>query len=364
MSNSDHWGSLASNLGAEVPAEPETPAAKPPAPPAPPPRPVAAAPKKPAPPKPNADWSQLATNLGIEPSEPAPPAAPVSRPTPAAQVRPEPRPQQRVERKSRAPEESAPVESGGFFAEEEAEVVQAEVSDVVEGDVIDGDAIEGEVIEPSEEPREEGEGDEPGGRKRRRRRRGGRRSRRGREDRGETPADERDEAGREFDEEKPLVPPELDVDPLAGIDTFESLDDEGEETSLEAGSDEAGDDEPRERKGRRRRRRRGSGRGREERAPREPAAEGDEEPLADELAEDDDELAEVAAFGDEPGDEGAENNDKNSHRAIPSWDEAIGYIIAVNMETRAKNPKATHPRGRGRGRGRGGNGRTNGQRRT
>jgi len=57
--------------------------------------------------------------------------------------------------------------------------------------------------------------------------------------------------------------------------------------------------------------------------------------------------------------------DKNSHRAIPAWEEAIGYIVAVNMETRAKNPKGGQPRGRGRGRSsgrgapRGGNGRRN-----
>ncbi len=47
-------------------------------------------------------------------------------------------------------------------------------------------------------------------------------------------------------------------------------------------------------------------------------------------------------------------SDKNSHRAIPPWEEAIGYIVSVNMEARAKNPKSGAPRGRGRGRGRGG----------
>ena len=43
--------------------------------------------------------------------------------------------------------------------------------------------------------------------------------------------------------------------------------------------------------------------------------------------------------GDEEDDDAAEGSgDKNSHRAIPAWEEAIGYIVSVNMESRAKNP--------------------------
>jgi hypothetical protein len=52
--------------------------------------------------------------------------------------------------------------------------------------------------------------------------------------------------------------------------------------------------------------------------------------------------------------------DKNSHRAIPSWQDAVGMIVAVNMEARAKSPRASQPRGRGRGRG--GSGRGGGNR--
>ena len=55
--------------------------------------------------------------------------------------------------------------------------------------------------------------------------------------------------------------------------------------------------------------------------------------------------------------------DKNSHRAIPAWEDAIGVIISVNMESRAKNPKAGAPRGRGRGRGGRGNARGTNHRR-
>jgi hypothetical protein len=50
---------------------------------------------------------------------------------------------------------------------------------------------------------------------------------------------------------------------------------------------------------------------------------------------------------------------KAHHRGIPTWDEAIGMIVATNMEARAKNPAGpSGSRGRrGHGRGRGGHGR-------
>jgi hypothetical protein len=55
-------------------------------------------------------------------------------------------------------------------------------------------------------------------------------------------------------------------------------------------------------------------------------------------------------------------SDKNSHRAIPTWDEAIGYIVAVNMDSRTKNPgRSGAPRG-GRGRRGGRNGSRGGNR--
>jgi hypothetical protein len=51
---------------------------------------------------------------------------------------------------------------------------------------------------------------------------------------------------------------------------------------------------------------------------------------------------------------------KPNHRGIPSWEEAIGMIVATNMEARSKNPHAG-PSSRGRGRGRGGRRRSSGQ---
>ena len=42
---------------------------------------------------------------------------------------------------------------------------------------------------------------------------------------------------------------------------------------------------------------------------------------------------------------------KPSHRAIPTWEEAIGMIISTNLESRAKSPDRSFSRGRGKGRG-------------
>ncbi len=87
MPKENHWNDLAQQLGAEI--KPDDPAAAPtvansprPAPPAPKP----AKPKTTPPPRPRqADWSQLASSLGLEPVAEAPPAAP--RPAPAPRHR-------------------------------------------------------------------------------------------------------------------------------------------------------------------------------------------------------------------------------------------------------------------------------------
>jgi hypothetical protein len=52
--------------------------------------------------------------------------------------------------------------------------------------------------------------------------------------------------------------------------------------------------------------------------------------------------------GEGDDDDGDGNPGKLSHRAIPTWEQAIGLIVATNMESRAKNPGAGKPRGRGR----------------
>jgi len=107
---------------------------------------------------------------------------------------------------------------------------------------------------------------------------------------------------------------------------------------------EAEDSEKLEEHGRskRRRKRRGSSRKRKKDEP--VAAAGDA--LGEEAAEGDDSSDEDQAALSKP------SKQKPSHRAIPTWQEAIGVIIAGNTERRKKNGGGSG-RGRGRGRGKG-----------
>jgi hypothetical protein len=82
--------------------------------------------------------------------------------------------------------------------------------------------------------------------------------------------------------------------------------------------------------------------------PDEPAQAMDDEELLDQ--------------GEEGADEEA-TGDKDGHRAIPSWEEAIAVIINRNLEARARKPDAGRPpRSRG-GQYRGGSDRSAGKRR-
>jgi hypothetical protein len=331
MSNPDHWNSLASNLGAEVseptpPSEQKKPAAQ-----VPPPRPASRPPSAKPAPRPQADWSHLASELGVAaPAEPPrTDARPPQPPRPQA-ARPQAPPPPRQRSAPREVPELPPqrVESvqevEEFMAEEAGE--EPIVAELVEGDHAEGEAAERHGDE------------ERTGRKRRRRRRGGRRSKQGRSATGEEQPRETVDEAAEAAEGAPIAE-------QAGFDEAES----------------EGSSSTEERKGRpKRRRRRGSGRNRDKtRAPTGEAkqtahtdAEHDAEPFIDDDEHDDEELAGVAGDSDMLEDDGGDSPvDKNSHRAIPAWEEAIGYIVSVNMESRAKNPKSGPPRGRGRGRG-------------
>ena len=68
----------------------------------------------------------------------------------------------------------------------------------------------------------------------------------------------------------------------------------------------------------------------------------------DELEDLDDE-ADDHLEDDEDGEEGGSERLRLKHKKIPTWQQAIDAIIAVNMESRAKNPGGG---GAGRGRGR------------
>jgi hypothetical protein len=66
---------------------------------------------------------------------------------------------------------------------------------------------------------------------------------------------------------------------------------------------------------------------------------------------------EEEALGADGESEGYDEDDDDDvapfkgHRGIPSWDDAIGFIIGSNMDARAKNPTPGRGRG-GRDRGR------------
>ncbi len=358
----DHWGMLATNLGIEpheqagvAPSEKQDSSPKPPSPEdvTEPPSPTSAASepvaeeplgvevrayvkKPPLTQRTADDWARLATGLGIE----VPPEEPASvSPTVKPQVKAEPIEEPMAEK---APEEPAVPAEG--VAEGWTESVIELMEETVETPEIGSEPPV--ASQPSDERR-------PGGRRRRRRRR----SRRPAE--GEAAA-ARSEEGREPtgpESEEEFSEPEAEEMALPG-ETAAQAPDEGE---------------PRSDRPRRRRRRRGGDRRRDRERPgreqddtetkveRTASAEGFEsEPSAvrSPAAEDRDAQAlESLESDEEMGDEDLDEldkTDKEGHRAIPSWEEAVSHIVGRNLEARARKPDGGSSRSRGgRGRGRG-----------
>jgi hypothetical protein len=349
MSSSDHWNALASLLG--TPAPQETPAETPPKPspkPAAPRRDPAAHAKSPAP-APAADWSQLAQELGVAvPPEPAKPAErssgrelrPAAKPAPRERSARE-RPRERDRDRGRPTKEvEKPREPLKERSADEWDAASIELS------ALDAEFSHSEVMAEADEPasgdqRAARADEEQPARRRRRRRRGGRRSKRDRGEQGEHEA-----AGERAVE----LEPEYGASKSEDLVGFEPLDEGAENTAPREAESE-------DRRGRnKRRRRRGSGPDRDLRK-REPTSKSATAPPAAGDFDEDEPSLEIDGDEEEIIAEGS--SDKNSHRAIPSWEEAIGYIVAVNMECRAKNPRAPQSRG-GRGRGRAGRGNSRG----
>jgi hypothetical protein len=347
---SDHWAELASVLGAEpVPVEEkkeeqvegtETLMAglgvEDPGEPAPPPRsflpPVSAAPSPPprrkvAPP----NWDQLASDLGVAPTEVAHPVPPL--PKPAVDKPPFEKPVFMSPLPEEEPTEMADVLSDAAeglseVAEELATVVE-ELADVVEA--------------PATEKK---------GRRRRKRRR---RSRDEEPARDAMPRDEEESVFPASAEEAAAMDEDLEREESGEVEPFVPF---SEEPRPEGGS----------RRGRRRRR------GRRERVESREGVPSDDEAEVEEGEVDQFEDAEFAEGdeGDEPlpaesfgstgdFDEGDEDEDEDEDgddqsprvgfRNIPTWDEAVGLMIAKNMESRAKNPGGGRGPGGNRGRG-------------
>jgi hypothetical protein len=233
--------------------------------------------------------------------------------------------------------------------------------------VISSETIDGKTTYTASTPGEREAADEKKSGRRRRRRRGGRRTRRDRD------ASEPRPEGEELTTidnslDSPLDAEVLDFDAVEGemgeaTQTLGESSDVADGSAVEEGTDTGSDTEPKRK--RRRRRRRGSGRKSREgatKAGEEDAIRASNERDADEDDDGDDDS--VAGPGTRLGDDDDHEGhlDKNSHRAIPSWQDAIGMIVAVNMEARAKSPRGDRPRGRGRGRGQGGRGGNRGPR--
>lgn len=139
-----------------------------------------------------------------------------------------------------------------------------------------------------------------------------------------------------------------------------------DEQSTEDVAAEAAEEEQTERKQNRSRRRRRGGRGRrsgerrrEEQSPdqlvHESAGSDDLNAGFDDLG-DDEQLVGVGTSSDDEDDDGTTSHDSRAmtaaQRAIPSWDDAIGFIVDSNMAGRSQRRPPARPDSRGAGRGR------------
>ncbi len=305
----DHWGHLASVLGAD--AEEETAAGEQPqaeadveAAPAESPAPSdqaahvpPAAPYEPRRTRPQADWDALVSSLGIQP----PPEA-VAEPSgaPAADA-PAAAEQAEEELDRRPPEPSMSTEELAETVENLSECLRAapaslghERTVLIAQETVAVFADLGEDdVRKAVEP---GEGEGP-----------------------------REEASRRRPYE--FGPDEKE----SGPDGIEPLRGEVSETEAEAG--EEGDAEEKRRSKRRRPRRR---RQKADMPDAKPDAKPGSKPEAEARSRDDSEDVDTEALCDMDGPEAG--GEKPGHRSIPTWQDAIGVIIEKNMGTRSKKP--------------------------
>jgi hypothetical protein len=330
----DHWQDLANLLGAEPPPLGEKGSIEEPPPWASPVGPPAPAPVEPPAPRPRAptDWSRLANELGIEvPLKPEP----------------EPTPKQETADLAREAAVSMVDELSPFQPLETAQEIFSEIAEQEGSEEIGSEGMDAREAVSEEVPAHEtasagGLAEQPGTGERRGRRR--RRRRRGR----------REGLGKTSETSQPAEARPEPAEPGAGREAAERK-----------------KDEPDDRRSRHRRRRRGSDRPRlEEAVAGEPAdaapAQGflAPEPFAKGLFDTEQEpagapaAAESDEFLDEPhGEADGESegaSDKPSHRAIPTWLDAVNLVISANLEARARQPdrKQSHPRGHRNHRGR------------
>jgi ribonuclease E len=371
--NPDHWADLLSQMGVPESAEPpKTEGSDQPQPPDPAPRVEPRAAKPPRQPaevrRPTSDWDRLAEDLGVpvvpRPVREAPPSAPARVEQPqrrAAAAEPVAHVETHAKSPTQVPAEPVAREpaareslfQGPTLEDAEptpSEMWEHEIPDLSDPLFFDAPSAAGSEPEARDEAagdvenlsaadagREQSEERERADRKRGRRRRRGRRK-------GSRPAEG-----------------ERDVQQAAAGEPARPADDERSEPadSTSASSTEEGGAAPSEGRSRRRRRRRGSDRHRKPEvaetagsvalpeavdAPEvADAADAVVEPLYEGLdAEADEPLWDGGMSGE--ADEHDDDDDSDdqvarlSHRAIPTWEEAIKSVIAPNLEARAKHP--------------------------
>jgi len=333
---SDHWRSLASEIGVDVPPEqhptdqatledksgssdkgPDAGS-------------TAAArtkrdrtPKPAQPSRPRANWGELAEQLGVVPAET--PEAPRQ----AAPVMPV--------AKERTPVEAVAPRAAAWQSvpDKPLDWLEREPSE----ETLEGAAPSGVSHRPSGP--DEGKAFERKSRRRRRRRR----SREPREGVGTPDVGAGDEASE-------LAVPES---------SFQG--EPEEEPAVETRrAERAPESTRRKRRGRGNRRRSKGGKPPADEASRVVAEAAAEAPLTEEPVLDLDEDEEKPLTEEEHGDESSQRAAGLAHRGIPSWEEAVGVVIAANLEARAKRgggDASSRPRG---GRGRGGRKRGGSQR--
>jgi len=361
----NNWDDLISSLGVTPPTEEEKPAAHPTPAKKPASRPPH--PEKPASPQ-ASDWDLLASELGVAPvsSPPPPPPPPAARekkferppareehrkPPPAREEHRKPPPAREEHRRPPTAQEKAqePVaaqppplpetaeESPNFFDER---FDFSEPFDVLEN---------GESSAVAAEPGEPGESAEQRPRRRRRRRGRGRpRDSESREGRAESSEGREPAASKERSDE----PDAPDREPKGAESDLDVLDETvGAESRVDGSeADETGERRPKRRRGRRRKKRPGSEDAQHSTGVAgESDADEDRGPRPAETLEGG-YLDAVAAEGLE--DEEEVDTDGRAvrvgFRGIPTWEEAVGMLVAKNLESRAKRPGGGgSPRGRG-----------------
>ena len=300
--------------------------------------------------RPTSDWDRLAEELGVpvapRPSQPVPPVVKkveqVSPPAKREAIKAPPATEFEFKGFGK-PDEPAESEAEAEPPVASSKEWEDEMGELTDPLFLDSAALREEASAESESSTENAdESSEPkakSGRRRRRRRR-----------------------GRRLPETEPTETEIQEVEAEAAADSVELIDAEAASSSSSSAEGEtAPAAEGTESGERRRHRRRRRSRRKPGASSSEPASEreidDEEAPSSADRAEGDVAEGDVAdeEWSVEEGDHGdADEADEDeqslrlSHRAIPTWEEAIQLVIANNLESRSKHPTSgSAPRGRG-----------------